>query len=127
MFPRKENQNEGTFGYSSRPKTGTRVRSHVPPERKPKGIAKGGVKNRNKGGCKRLFAFVHVCSRLLALLAFSPLRLLAFVSVCLRLFAFARICLRPPLLRPPLRDTENRNEGTSVKATLLRNCPFVSQ
>ena len=29
-----------------------------------KGIAKGGVKNRNKGGCKRLFAFVHVCSHL---------------------------------------------------------------
>ena len=59
-----------------------------------KGIAKGGVKNRNKG---------RVC---LHLLAFSPLRLLAFVSVCLRLFAFARICLRPPLLRPHLRDTE---------------------
>ena len=68
-----------------------------------KGIAKGGVKNPNKGGCKRLFAFVHVCSRLLA---FAPLRLLAFVRVCLRLLAFARICLRPPLLRPPLRDTE---------------------
>ena len=69
-----------------------------------KGIAKGGgVKNRNKGGCKRLFASVHVCLRLFA---FSPLRLLAFVSVCLRLFAFARICLRPPLLRPPLRDAE---------------------
>ena len=40
------------------------------------------------------------------LLAFSPLRLLAFACICLRLFAFARICLRPPLLRPPLRDTE---------------------
>ena len=51
----------------------------------------------------RLSTFARVCLRLLA---FSPLRLLAFVSVCLRLFAFARICLRPPLLRPPLRDTE---------------------
>ena len=70
---------------------------------KIKGIAKGGVKNRNKGGCKRLFAFARVCSHLLA---FSPLRLLAFVSVCLRLFAFARISLRPPLLRPPLRGTD---------------------
>ena len=72
-----------------------------------KGIAKGGVKNRSKGGCKRLFAFVHVCSRLLAFACVClPLHLLAFVSVCLRLFAFARICLRPSLLRPPLRDTE---------------------
>ena len=41
MFPRNENWNEGTFG-SSPPigcspgtKTGTRARSHVPPERKP--------------------------------------------------------------------------------------------
>ena len=51
-----------------------------------------------------MFAFVHICSRLLA---FLPLRLLdALVSVCLRLFAFARICLRSSLLRPPLRDTD---------------------
>ena len=40
------------------------------------------------------------------MLAFSPLRLLAFVSICLHLFAFARICLRAALLRPPLRDAE---------------------
>ena len=40
------------------------------------------------------------------LLAFSPLRLPAFACVCPRLLAFARSCLRPPLLRPPLRDTE---------------------
>ena len=40
------------------------------------------------------------------MLAFSSLCLLAFVSVCLRLFAFARICLRPPLLQPPLRGTD---------------------
>ena len=45
-------------------------------------------RNHNKGGCKRLFAFVCVCSRMLA---FSPLRLLAFVNVSLNLFAFARI------------------------------------
>ena len=45
----------------------------------------------------RLSTFARVCLRLLA---FSPLRLLVFVSVCLGLFAFARICLRPPLLRP---------------------------
>ena len=51
----------------------------------------------------RLSTFAPVCLRLLA---FSPLHLLVFVSVCLRLFAFARICLRPPLLRPPLRDTD---------------------
>ena len=31
MFPRNENRNEGTFGCSP----GTRVRSRVPPERKP--------------------------------------------------------------------------------------------
>ena len=36
MFPRNEHQNEGTtFGCSPRTKTGTRVRSHVPPGRKP--------------------------------------------------------------------------------------------
>ena len=34
MFPRNENRNEGTFGCSPGTKTGTRVRSHVPPERK---------------------------------------------------------------------------------------------
>ena len=33
MFPRNENRNEGTFGCSPGTKTGTRVRSHVPPER----------------------------------------------------------------------------------------------
>ena len=80
------------------------------------GIANGGVKNRNKGGCKRLFAFVHVCSRLLA---FSPLRLLAFVSVCLRLFAFACICLRPPLLRPPLRGSDLRSRSSSAIIFLI--------
>ena len=63
------------------------------------GIAKGGVRNRNKGGCKHLFAFVLVYS---GLLAFSPLRLLAFVSVCLRLFAFARLFAYAPLCRAPL-------------------------
>ena len=35
MFPRNENRNEGTFGCSPGTKTGTRVHSHVPPERKP--------------------------------------------------------------------------------------------
>ena len=35
MFPQNENRNEGTFGCSPRTKTGTRVRSHVPPELKP--------------------------------------------------------------------------------------------
>ena len=35
MFPRNENWNEGTFGCSPGTKTGTRVSSHVPPERKP--------------------------------------------------------------------------------------------
>ena len=69
-----------------------------------KGIAKGGVKNRNKGGWKRLFAFVHVCSRLLAFAcvfasAFACVcrRLSAFVCVCLRLlaFAYAPLCCAP--------------------------------
>ena len=54
-----------------------------------KGIAKGGVKNRNKGGCKRLFAFVHVCSRLLA---FVCVFASAFACVCPRLSAFACVC-----------------------------------
>ena len=34
-FSRNENRNEGTFGCSPERKTGTRVRSGVPPERKP--------------------------------------------------------------------------------------------
>ena len=42
---------------------------------------------------------------MLNLLAFACVFASAFACVCLRLFAFARICLRPPLLRPPLRDT----------------------
>ena len=47
-----------------------------------KGILKGGVRNCNRWGCKRLLAFVRACSRLLA---FSPPRLFAFVNVCLHL------------------------------------------
>ena len=35
MFPGNENRNERTFGCSPRTKTGTMVRSDVPPERKP--------------------------------------------------------------------------------------------
>ena len=35
MFPRNEDRNEGTFGCSPRMKTGTRVHSHHPLERKP--------------------------------------------------------------------------------------------
>ena len=66
-----------------------------------KGIAKGGAKNRNKGGCKRLFAFVHVCSRLLA---FACVFASAFACVCPRLSAFACVCshlLTPPFVAPP--------------------------
>ena len=37
MFPLNENRNEGTFGCSPRTKTGTKVRSHVSPERKNEG------------------------------------------------------------------------------------------
>ena len=75
-----------------------------------RGLQGGGVKNRNKGGCKRLFAFVHVCSRLLA---FACVFASAFACVCLRLSAFVCVCshlLTPPLplLRPPLRDTANK-------------------
>ena len=64
-------------------------------------IAKGGVKNRNKGGCKRLFAFVHVCSRLLA---FACVFASAFACVCQRLSAFVCVCshlLTPPFVAPP--------------------------
>ena len=60
----------------------------------------------------RLSTFAHVC---LHLLAFSPLRSLAFGCVCPRLSAFACVCshlLTPPLLRPPLRDTSQLSLGT---------------
>ena len=66
-----------------------------------KGIAKGGVKNRNKGGCKRLFAFVCVCPRLLA---FACVFASAFACVCQRLSAFVCVCshlLTPPFVAPP--------------------------
>ena len=65
------------------------------------GDCKGGVKNRNKGGCKRLFAFVHVCSRLLA---FACVCASAFACVCQRLSAFVCFCshlLTPPFVAPP--------------------------
>ena len=71
-----------------------------------KGIAKGGVKNRNKQGgvsvCLRLSTFSCVCLRF-RLCVFAS----AFVCFCLRLFAFARICLLPALLRPPLWEKLN--------------------
>ena len=75
---------------------------------KEKVIAKGGVRTDYKGGWKRfscLSTFVRVCLRFLA---FSQLRLIAFVDVCLHLFSFARICLHPPLSRPPLRASSSR-------------------
>ena len=94
-----------------------------------RGLQRGGVKNHNKRGCKRLFTFVCVCPRLLA---FACVFASAFACVCLRLSAFARICLRPPLLplagvsrgatrgfnlclllAPRLRNTMGRNLCTS--------------
>ena len=42
-------------------------------------LLRGGVRSRNKGGCKRVFAFVHVCSRLIAF-------------VCVFASAFACVC-----------------------------------
>ena len=99
--PRLERRRLGTGDSQARIwgvslKTVSRDSFHT---RRPKWIAKGGVRKRNKGGCKRLLAFVHVCLRLFAS---SPLRLRAF---CQRLCAFARFCLRPlccvPLCVPP--------------------------
>ena len=61
----------------------------------------GGVKNHNKGGCKRLFTFVCVCPRLLA---FACVFASAFACVCPRLSAFACVCshlLAPPFVAPP--------------------------
>ena len=65
-----------------------------------KGIAKGGVTNRNKGGCKRLFGCF--CPRLLA---FACVLASAFACVCPRLSAFAYVCshlLYAPLCCLPL-------------------------
>ena len=58
------------------------------------GLQEGGVKNRNKRGCKRLLAFVHVCSRLLA---FFPS---AFACVCQRLSVCSHL-LTSPFCRAP--------------------------
>ena len=68
-----------------------------------RGIAKRVVKNRSKGGCKRLFAFVHVCSRLLV---FVCVFASAFACVCQRLLAFVCVCsqclpLAPSFVAPP--------------------------
>ena len=65
------------------------------------GIAKGVQKPAMKGGVSVLFAFVHVCSRLLA---FACVFASAFVRVCLRLLTFAYVCshlLTPPFVAPP--------------------------
>ena len=93
------------------------------------GIAKGGVKNRNKGGCKRLFAFVHVCSRLLA---FACVFASAFACVCLRLSAFFCVCFRllafayAPLCRAPLCVTlikSGKEKAHKHKQSLSGDCP----
>ena len=52
----------------------------------------------NQGGCKRLFAFVHVCSRLLA---FACVLASAFACICQRLSAFCSHLLTPPFVAPP--------------------------
>ena len=69
-------------------------------EQQYKGTAKAGVKNRNKGECKHLFAFVHVCLRLLA---FFCVFASTFACVCSRLCAFVCVCshlLPPPFVAP---------------------------
>ena len=60
------------------------------------GVAKGGVRNRNKGGCKRLFVFVRVGSRLLTFACYFAS---AFACICQRLSVFVCICSH--LLAPP--------------------------
>ena len=65
-----------------------------------------------------MFAFVHVCSRLLA---FACVFASAFACVCQRLSAFVCVCshlLTPPLLRPPLRDTDYSELGFSILVRL---------
>ena len=96
-----------------------------------KGIAKGDVKIAIKASvsvCLRLSTFARVRLRLLS---FSPLRLLAFVSVCQRLSAFVCVCLRllafahPPLLRPPLRDTEWMSALDALQHWLFCNADVI--
>ena len=65
-----------------------------------RGLQMGGVKTTIKGGvsvCLRLSTFACVCLRFR-------------LCVCLRLSVFVCVCshlLAPPLLRPPLRDTDS--------------------
>ena len=92
-----------------------------------KGIAKGGVKNRNKGRCKRLFAFVHVCSRLLA---FACVCASAFACVCPLLSALACVCshLLTPLTMPRVSFmwTEMPEKVQKKKRTFRKTCCLYS-
>ena len=66
-----------------------------------RGLQRGFSKNTIKGGvsvCLRLSTFARVC---LCLFAFSPLDLLALVSVCLHLFCVCLHLLAPPFVVPP--------------------------
>ena len=87
-----------------------------------KGIAnfKGGVRNHNKGGCKRLLAFACVFAS-------------AFVCVCQRLSPFVCVCshlLTPPFVAPPsawrtdLTEivTRNRKSLATFHRTLTSQC-----
>ena len=98
MFPRNENRNEGTFGCSPERRTGTRVHSDVPPERKPERgyirqnhpfrkppfylLVKSGVGRRGHPG---LFRFVPFSADLFrfALLAFRN------TPICSHLFRWS--------------------------------------
>ena len=75
---------------------------------------KGVCKKPHKGGWKRLFAFVHICSRLLAFVCvFASVSVFAFVNVCLHLlhllaFAYAPFCCAPSECLWILVGTESR-------------------
>ena len=75
-----------------------------------------------------MFAFVHVCSRSLA---FACVFASAFACVCPLLSAFACVCshlLAPPLLRPPLRDTDGTQFAAAIAKkvrSVLRNACFL--
>ena len=101
--------------------------------RKPQNLrdCKGGVKNRNKRGCKRLFAFVCVCSRLFTFVHVCLLfrlcvclRLSAFLCVCsrLRAFAYAPLCCTPlcVTLKNPWKRKENAQNKQSEKGKRAR-------
>ena len=100
MFPRNENRNEGTFGCSPGTKTGTRVRSHVPPERRPeRGYIRQSRPFTKLPFCLQVSMFLYV---MLTILWYALLICIPYKGVCKRWVccnAFMKVCVEQMRMR----------------------------